>query len=340
MTSKRKELAANILLCTKTKLHESPFLFKNNIQAAEENWNILYQQQYQLPTGSNDITNPSFEFNSLCYIKIILEDHPSWNAIESVITRGISYPLKPIDEEARLSRLKVNVNRGNHPIHNKDGHKEIDNFINKEIANGWLLPIPTREIFNIPNAEVCPMHLVTQDTINDKGETVTKFRPCHDLTFSSRNFKENMSVNNRHMTEQLPSIQYGRTFERVIHFIAAMRHIHPNTPILLMKFHIDSAFRRLMLAFNSMVKTIFTLGSIAYMSLRMPFGATSSSNFWSVISEPMTDVMNQSMNFNEIPNLAISSRHYSDHFQKPSRLSHEIPFQKAFPLITNLMLPR
>ena len=164
---------------------------------------MLHQQQYHLLTGVNDITNPLFEFNSLRCIKIILEDHPSWNVIESA-KRGISYPLKPIDEEARLSRLKANVNRGNHPIHNKDGCKEIDNFVNKEITNSWSLPIPTRKIINIPNAEVYLMHLVTQDTINDKGEIAPKFRPCHDLTFSPRDFKENMSVNNRHMQEQLP----------------------------------------------------------------------------------------------------------------------------------------
>ena len=183
--------------------------------------------------------------------------------------------MKPIDKEARLSRIKVTINRGNHPIHNKEGHKEINNFINKELANGWLLPIPTSKIITIPNAEVCPIHLVTQDTINDKGETVTKFRPCHDLTFSPSDFEENMSVNNRHVPEQLPSIQYGRTFERVTHFIAAMRCLHPDTAILLITFDIDSAFRRLMLAFDPMIKTIFTLGSIACMSLRMLFGEKS-----------------------------------------------------------------
>ena len=54
----------------------------------------------------------------------------------------------------------------------------------------------------------------------------------------------------------------------------------------------------------------------------------------------MADTMNQSMNFNEIPNLALSSRHYSNHFQKPSLLSYDIPFQKAFPLITSVTPPR
>ena len=106
-----------------------------------------------------------------------------------------------------------------------------------------------------------------------------------------------------------------------------------------MKFDVDSVFRRLLLAFDSMIKKIFTLGTMAYLSLRLLFGATSSSNFWSVISEPMEDVMNHSMNHNILPNLALKSHHFDSHYQDPRLLPSNIPFRPSFLLISSILPP-
>ena len=211
--SKQKDLAAAILLRSHVPFHSSPFKFSNDLEAAHTNWNMLKKLNFTLPSSQNSITSPSFEFNSVKYLSIVLQDHPSWNATRSAIVHGISYPLRPINEAPRLSRLKAMIKRGNHPIRANQGRQELHNFIMKELAHGWILPVPIDIMHMIPEAEVCPIHLVTQDTIDDEGNAIVKYRPCHDLTFSPRDMNENLSVNHRHEKDVLPSIQYGRTFE-------------------------------------------------------------------------------------------------------------------------------
>ena len=57
----------------------------------------------------------------------------------------------------------------------------------------------------IPNAEVYPIHIVTQKTIDESGNETTKYRLCHNLSFSPQSL-ENLSVNARYKEEEIFNI--------------------------------------------------------------------------------------------------------------------------------------
>lgn len=90
------------------------------------------------------------------------------------------------------------------------------------------------------------MPIVLQWTINEKGEIVKKRRPCHDLKFYSP-FYANSSINKRHILSEIPETQHGFAISRILTYIMTLRLKHPNTPILLSKFDVEGAYKRISL---------------------------------------------------------------------------------------------
>ena len=82
---------------------------------------------------------------------------------------------------------------------------------------------------------------------------------------------------------------------RFLHFMLALRNRHTMTSILDQKNDVDSAFKRIMLILLSALKNIVALGSLAFISLRSTFeGKHSYSNF-SLLVEPLAEIMNESL---------------------------------------------
>jgi len=161
----------------------------------------------------------------------------------------------------------------------------------------------------------------------EEGLETTKFRPCHDLFFSPRGI-ENLSINTRHLDEELHAIQYAHTIWRIVHFIVALYYKHPSTPILIMKFDVYVAFKRLILKFSSALRTITILGSLAFISLYSTFGDKSSCSNFSLIAEPMADLMNEVLNTNHLQALH-STSNYIQYHDPPILLDSNIPFTPA-----------
>ena len=67
---------------------------------------------------------------------------------------------------------------------------------------------------------------------------------------------------------------------------------------MIQKFNIDGAFKRLVLKLSSALKIIITLGMLAFISIRSTFRRKSSYSNFSLIAEPMADVMNEAFNSN------------------------------------------
>jgi hypothetical protein len=68
--------------------------------------------------------------------------------------------LTDIIEEERLERLKLNIDRGNHLIHNIESVRKIEEFIDTELSHRFLLLIPKLKVIEIPGAEAYPIHIV------------------------------------------------------------------------------------------------------------------------------------------------------------------------------------
>jgi hypothetical protein len=90
---------------------------------------------------------------------------------------------------------------------------------------------------------VCPLGIALQTTLAPDGRKIDKNRLTHDQTFTV--LKGSESVNNLIIKEEYPTLIYGHCLQRIIAQIMSLRHHYPGQPILLAKFDIKSAFRRI-----------------------------------------------------------------------------------------------
>ena len=158
----------------------------------------------------------------------------------------MKYSLRPINKEDRIKQLLFNLDHRNHPVFDEISYWKIKEFTEDKVLRDFLLPIPKAKVPLIPNAEACPIHIIQQQTINDMGEESTKFRPCHNLSYLPKGMPK-LSINNRHILEEMHLIQYSFALFQILHFIVPLYRKHSTTPILIQKFNIDNAFKRLTL---------------------------------------------------------------------------------------------
>jgi hypothetical protein len=56
-------------------------------------------------------------------------------------------------------------------------------WLTKEISKGWIITLLPEHAKLLPNAMISPMGVVSQSTINDRGEGIPSNRVTHDLSF-------------------------------------------------------------------------------------------------------------------------------------------------------------
>ena len=207
------------------------------------------------------------------------------------------------------------------------GTKEaIEAFITKELSKGYIIPIPRASLDTIPGGAVCPIHIVRQATVGEDGRPGIKCRPCHDLSFTGPGFAK-MSVNARHRDEDLPTIQYGHAFLRLMNFIVALRWRFPGRRIYIQKFDVDGAYKRINLDIGSALQTIFARRETAFISTRAPFGGKSAGHFWGCVSEILADFMNQELMRGDWPMLSARTPRLANHHVDREDLGDDVPFK-------------
>ena len=69
--------------------------------------------------------------------------------------------------------------RGNHK--SASIHKAcLVQMLSSEVEHGWQLLLPHEAAFQVLGAVVAPLGLVLQDSINELGEVIPKWRLTHD----------------------------------------------------------------------------------------------------------------------------------------------------------------
>ena len=106
----------------------------------------------------------------------------------------------------------------------------------------------------------------------------------------------NISINDNTDEDKLEPLIYGFMFIRLIHMIHAMRMAFPYVAILLCKYDLDSAYRRMHMNAASAVKCLCMTTVCALIYLRLTFGGSSSPAEWCIITEILTDLANDIMN--------------------------------------------
>ena len=257
--------------------------------------------------------------------------------MKTILINGTSYPLQPpLPNHVQLGDLREMIAEGNHKSASGDRADLLSDKMSKEVERGWNIPLLPTHLLDLidAGAEIAPMCMATQGTINERGEIVMKDIVIHNQ--SMKGAISGKSINDQIIEEELAPLHYGHMMSRLIHQIVAMRTLHPNKRILLRKDDFKSAYRRQHLNGWSALKTIVQIvrGGITFflLSLRLTFGGCANPSEWTSIAEPICDLATNILNCDEWdPNQLHSP--LQNCVPEPSFLSCELPFTKAKPLM-------
>ena len=186
------------------------------------------------------------------------------------LSKGAKFPLSRLNNKRRLEDLKCAIKRGNHKSA-KTHHTILNKMVSTEVQQGFQLPVTVDTLFKIPHAVVAPYGVVHQLTMDEQGNKKDKYRNTHDQSFR---FKSKQSVNDRVQKDKLTEMFYGHALLCILHYIHSLRFHHHYIPILIGKFDIKSAYRRLHLWGHSAAASSTIVDDIAQISLRLTFGGS------------------------------------------------------------------
>jgi hypothetical protein len=229
--------------------------------------------------------NPIFVFHSL------------WRFARSALTHGaeLKFTHSP-DDEQRMKENTALITFNNHKKANE--HFDIvKDSIETDVSHGFAAPILVSEINKLPGAMVCPLGIAQQTTISHDCQRVPKNRLTHDQTFPALELSD--SVNTIIDIQAYPELVYGFCLKRIIYQIIALRHHHPKSRILIAKYDIKQAFRRVHYSGSAAYKCIAVFDNLAYLQLRMTFGGSNCPTTWCSISELIADLSNDILDCSE-----------------------------------------
>lgn len=165
----------------------------------------------------------------------------------------------------------------------------LDVNTQKEIDQGWVVPIPTSIIQKTPDLNLTPLGVAIQKTIGEDGSRKLKRRIIHDCSFPSAS---GTSVNLQHDKDLLEECIYGQCLRCLLHQLHRLRIEHPTLPIYISKYDLDAAYRCLHVFAKHAVKAAIIINHIAYIQTRLPFGTTAGPSVYSSVSEAIMDLVN------------------------------------------------
>jgi hypothetical protein len=269
--------------------------FGTDANSAGFNTEVLRQNDYDLEKviAANPGTTLDFgsEFRPVEQLEMILGHHPNFNEFKEIVSNGMPYRMsRELSEEDRLKELKAVLKRGNHKSAQQN-EAEAKRLLTKDVVHGFSLPILPEAVLKVKDAQAQPLGIVSQATINEKGERTNKDRLTQDLSISIE--VEAASINARVNMEEYPDMFYGWCLLRLLHFIHALRFMFPNQRILIAKYDYSDAYRRICHSAKAAAQSIAVLAGIAYVALRLTFGGSPNPPTWCGFSEMVTDLSNE-----------------------------------------------
>ena len=276
------------------------FHFDTTAEAAIHNFNLLKENDFQLEALLNSPINSATaygsEFKSINQIRPLLQRHHRWPQLQARLANGADFPLRELPEEISHKDFIAALDRGNH----KSADKNINflaNAMQDEVKKGWALIIRAEDARKYPHLSLAPLGVAEHIGISASGEFTPKLRVTHDLSFKGAYSDE--SVNSRVDGSKLEPCMFGHTLLRVIHRIVHSRLRHPGKIIWLRKEDFKSAYRRLHLkaatSITSAVAIEFNGEKYILIPLRLPFGGAPCPSDFCVVSDVITNVINDLM---------------------------------------------
>ena len=314
---------------------KSQFKFEMTHSAAEHNWETLVTYKNlgdAISASNNSHLQYGSEFRPTSELRPLLQHHPLWNRLKSILENGVKFPLEPISQEQMVRDLEEAVKFGNH----KGAQKHstfLKKLITEEIKHGYALIIPLLRVQKIPKAAMSPLNIIEQDTLTAFGEYATKMRLTHNQSMVFEG--SNSSINSRVKSEELQDCMFGHCLLRIIHLIISFRSNYPKKRIGISKIDFKSAYRRAHLNWETAIQAITQFEDFAMISLRCTFGGRPCPNEWSIISETICDLTNavlENKDWDPKSTFPPDSHLIPD----PRMINDDIPFEPSLPLIVDI----
>ncbi|KAL7504543.1 hypothetical protein ACHAXN_002172, partial [Cyclotella atomus] len=264
------------------------------------NSEILEQHNFDLEAAiasDNDFTPLTLgsELRPIDQLDKLLGHHPNYPTFRHNTLHGIDYPCEDLDEETRIKELTDQLERGNHKSAlQADAREHVHKAMKSDVDLGYGIILTPECIKKLKHAEVYPIGLQHQQTIDEHGNIIPKKRISHDLS-NRRNI--GLSINQRVQDELLPSVLYGYSLLRYIHLIHNIRRHNPGQHILCNKIDIEKAYRRFHVTPKIASKCIAMWNDdnndeIGVLLTRLPFGSSPAPAHFSIGSDITCDLAN------------------------------------------------
>ena len=286
----------------------SPFRFDFTAAAASFNASLLDKFDNDLgkviEAHPGTVSSYGSELRPIAQLEPLLRHYRHWSEFKQYHEEGVDYPFtEEISEADRLAMLQENISRGNHrSAMSKEARVHVAKAMESDIELGYGIPISIPGIYKLKDAEVYPLGLQTQQTIDEAGRSIPKKRLTHDL---SHNREKGCSVNQRVDISSMPRATYGHALSRFLHLIHHLRWSFPNERILCNKIDIEKAYRRLHASAKAAAKCIAIWhpdeakrpeDGIGVLLSRLPFGSSPAPPGFCTISEAVFDLANDLLN--------------------------------------------
>ena len=231
------------------------------------------------------------EFRPVEDLRVILGRHPFFESLADMFQRGFEYHLdRELSEEERAAELSAQLVRGNHKSAT-ESEEEVQLLLEGDVRHGFVLPVWDSALLRVKGCQLQPGGMVRQLSLKADGSRKIKNRFTHDLSFAINS--ADASINARVDMSRYTDMVYGWCFQRILHYLAALRANHPEAKIYLAKFDYSDAYKRISQSPKATAATVVRFGRIAYFCWRMVFGGSPNPAGFSCFSETLTDLANE-----------------------------------------------
>ena len=273
-------------------------IFEFNTKTAIKNSLTLQEFEFSIEQMLNQIQFTSLhagsEFRKLEFIRPLLDLHPYSQRVQEYIRTGIAYDFEddiPFSDEDRKKDLAHALMKD---INNKSA--SLNPFIcekafEKEVKRGWSFVLPL-SVANLLQDRInfIPLGTAPQWTIDEHGNPKRKYRLTQDC---SRLRPSGKSINSCTDKSKPSECYFGGCLNRILLRILLLRSKFPNVPILINKYDLDSAYRRMHVKFEHSLLECWKWNDLMFVNSRLPFGYEKACENFSHLTDMVVDLAQQ-----------------------------------------------
>jgi hypothetical protein len=240
------------------------------LEAAEKNCLIL--KHHNVDLGAAIKAQPKSpvgycsEFQKPWMLSPLLENHPLWPQMKSILENGTWWPITPISKKECISNLKEALKFCNHK-----GAKSQPELLLKLVSNniiyGYTTTLPLDKVIRNPHMCMAPLNIQGQWTVNALCEIVSKDHLTHDQSSKWETF--GTSINLCFDPDKLPKCMFGKCLLHLINWTVAPHWKYPNCIFFAKKDNFNSVYCHCHLHWETTSKTITQIPELnmAFMNL-------------------------------------------------------------------------